>query len=99
MSEDSTAAKILDNVSKLVPIIASLFCGLLWFGGRLESPQEKNNRIERYVLPITREAERNREEISLLERRFENHSDLGGHAVMESRMSSMERRLNELERK
>ena len=74
------------------PVVA-LMSFVFWFGGmmtsRMETPSEKQSRIDRTVTPLE---QRQR----LLREQIDSHERLGGHKVMEERVSYLQQRVSEL---
>lgn len=76
-------------------VVGAAAVGLAFYlGGRLETPAEKQERIDRATDPLL-------VDLAELQRSIDRHWLLGGHAVMESRMKAIESSIeavNEVER-
>lgn len=90
--------QIYDVLKDFIPIIGLCFVGIMWVSSRLEDSDTKTKRILQYTVPLDKRIDYLREEFRILEKRYETHQALGGHSVMEQRMATVERELNELRR-
>jgi hypothetical protein len=73
-------------------IIAAAVMVAFFMGGRMETPQDKQERIDRSLAPMSRQLEELRQDV-----RF--HISTGGHAAMDQRVISIERRMEVMEQK
>jgi hypothetical protein len=74
------------------PVMAAMVMVAFWMGGRVETPQDKQERIDRSLAPMGRQLEEVRQDV-----RF--HVSTGGHAAMDQRVISIERRMEVMEQK
>lgn len=71
------------------PVIVSVIIVALWFGGRMESDQQKQRRINASIAPVLVELKALHEEI-------DTHEGMGGHAEMLVKIGKVEGKLDAL---
>ena len=65
------------------PIVVAVIGLAFWIGGRMESPEQKSERIRLQIEPLVLK-------IEALTKAMEKHTDLGWHGKMGERMSTIE---------
>ena len=70
---------------------------LYHLGGRLESPEQKKQRIQAEMTPLSNKLHQACQDLKDVELQLEKHRGLGGHVRMDERMKSVERRLDRLD--
>lgn len=101
--KNGTRHWIYDSVRTVWPIAVGLVFVALYFGTRLESPEQKTQRINLILEPfvvrlagVEKMEEQRHEDHRDLVKAVRDHEKIGGHAVMEQRMAQVEATLTSI---
>jgi hypothetical protein len=87
---------------KLWPIVIAFVSLIFWFGGvvslRMETPQQKTERIQRYVEPLNMQLSRIERKIELFDDRMDAHQSDVGHSVMIERVNQLLTKMDHMQK-